>query len=55
MGMSGAIDRLSTKGRKAAVGFSTVSSRKWDQTYSRAARPAISSLGGQEISSDPPF
>lgn len=54
-GMSGAIDCLSTKGRKAAVGFSTVSSRKWDQTNSQAARPAITSLGGQEISSDPPF
>lgn len=54
-GMSRAIDCLSTKGRRAAVGFSTVSSRRWDQTYSQAARPATASLGGQEISSDPPF
>ncbi len=37
------------------MGFSTVSSRKWDQTYSQAARPATTRLGGQEISSDPPF
>lgn len=37
------------------MGFGSVSSRKWDQTYSQVARPATTSLGGQEISSDPPF
>lgn len=37
------------------MGFSGVSSRKWDQADSRAARRATASLGGQEISSDPPF
>lgn len=37
------------------MGFSSVSSRKRDQTYSQAARPATTRLGGQEISSDPPF
>lgn len=55
MGMSGAINCLSTKERRAVVGFSSVSSKKWDQTYSQAAGPATTSLGGQEISSDPPF
>lgn len=55
MGMSAAINCLSAEGRRAAVGFGSVSSRKWDQTYSQVARPAATSLGGQEISSDPPF
>lgn len=54
-GMSRAIDCLSTEGRRGAVGFCSVSSRKWDQTYSQAARPATNSLGGQEITSDPAF
>lgn len=53
--MSGAINCLFTKGRRAALGFSNVSSRKWDQTISQAARTATASLGGQEINSDPPF
>lgn len=54
-GMIRAINGLSIKGRRAVVGFNSVSSRKWDQTYSQTARPATASLGGQEISSDPPF
>lgn len=53
--MSRAINCLSTKGGRAAVGFCSVSIRKWDQTSSQAARSATASLGGQEISSDPPF
>ena len=53
--MSRTINCLSTRGRRAGLGFNSVSSRRWDQTYSQAARLATASLGGQEIRSDPPF
>jgi len=53
MGMSGAINCLSTEGKWAVVGFSTVSSGERDQTDSQAAHPATAGLGGQEINLDP--
>lgn len=37
------------------MGFSGVVGGKRDLAQSHAGRPATSSLGGQEISSDPPF
>lgn len=53
--MKGAMNRLSTRGSGVAGGFSRLSSRRQDQVYSQAASPVTASLGGQEISLDPPF